>query len=89
MIVDDLHALLNELEKSKSRSAGEVAFALASQEKSKGNTEAAKSFAAQSISIFEQFPADTQANCAADYTSLNGIAIPSLIHADLVRSRFQ
>lgn len=81
-----LDALCDE---NNNREAAEVAYALAELYLREGDTEKATQFGSKSIRLFEECEMNTQEDCAAINMNIGGVIIPSLIHQDVVRSRFK
>ena len=71
------------------RDAAELAYVLASLYLKEGNTEKASLFGKESIWLFDQCPMETMEDCAARLVTLQGIALPSIIHQDVVRDRLK
>ena len=88
MSLEELQAMLDEHRTSDPRRAAEIAYVLARRCQDDGDGERANRIAAESIFLFGLCPADTLEDCAASYSVLAGIALPSIIHVDVVRSRF-
>lgn len=88
MSVDELRNLLADQRTADPRRAAEVAYVLARRYQAEGENEKAKDAAAESIALFDRCPGDSLEDCAARYTVLAGIALPSIIHSDVVRARF-
>lgn len=80
---------LNELKNENPREAAEFAYALAELYFKEGNTEKATHFGRESIRLFDQCKMDTQEECAAIHTKLNGVLLPEIIHQDVVRNRLK
>ena len=71
------------------RKAAEVAYVLAKLHLDDGNVEKATHFGQESIRLFDGCEMETLKNCAAHYTVLEGIALPEIIHQDVVRDRLK
>lgn len=69
------------------REAAEVAYVLAVLLWKRGDTTRARRFAEESIRLFEQLRVETLEEAAARFVTLEGIALPSLIHENVVRER--
>lgn len=87
MSLDDLRKLLKETKQSDKRKAAEVAYVLARIYLDKKDMKKAADYGKQSIRLFDQCGMKTMEDCAARYTVLGGIVLPSLIHQDIVRNR--
>ena len=71
------------------RESAEVAFVLAVIARQRGDVAEARRYAEESIQLFEGLSVESLEDCAACYTTIEGIAVPDLIHADVVRDRFK
>ena len=71
------------------RRAAEIAFAIAMTAKSSGDIQKATEFGRQSVQLFDDLNVQNMDDCVARYQDINGIAIPDLIHADVVRDRLR
>lgn len=89
MINEELEQKLAELRGDKPREAAEYAYALAQIARGQGDNESARTFGKDAIALFDANPMDTLEQCAAINVTLGGIAIPSIIHQDVVRDRLQ
>lgn len=89
MTIRKLERKFNTLKDENPREAAEIAYALAELYLKEGNTEKATQFGKESIRLFDQCKMDTQEDCAAIHTELNGIMIHGLIHQDVVRNRLK
>lgn len=87
MSLDDLGKLFKETKQSDKRKAAEVAYVLARIYLDKKDMKKAADYGKQSIQLFDQCGMGTMEDCAARYTILGGIVLPSLIHQDIVRNR--
>ena len=85
--IHDLEKRFSEIETENPREAAEVAFAIAVYYRTKDAGKANR-FAEKSIELFEQCGTDTMEKCSAMNVSIGGIAIPDLIHDDVVRAHF-
>lgn len=85
--LDDLKKLFEEIKQSDQRKAAEVAYVLARIYLDKKDIEKAAHYGKQSIDLFDQCSIKTLEDCAARHTILGGIALPDLIHQDVVRNR--
>lgn len=88
MSLDELLSMLDEQRATDPRGAAEVAYVIARRYEADGDRERANRAAADSIALFERCPSDTLEDCAARYTVLAGIPLPSFIHSDVVRASF-
>lgn len=69
------------------RNAAEHAYALAALYRRDDNKEEAIRFGREAIALFDKCPMETADSCAACNVIIEGIAIPDLIHQDVVRDR--
>lgn len=69
------------------RMAAEVAYVLAKLHLDDGDIERATHFGQESIQLFDGCKMETVKDCAAHYTVLEGVALPDIIHQDVVRNR--
>ncbi len=77
------------LSKNNPRDAAEHSYALAMLYKRDGNYHQAIHFGKKSITLFNKCRMETLEECAAINVVINGIAIPDLIHQEVVRNRLQ
>ena len=85
----ELEKRLEELRETNPREAAEVAYVLARLNLNAGNAERATHFGRESIRLFSQFKMETMKSCAACFVTLAGIALPDLIHQEVVRDRLK
>lgn len=71
------------------REAAELAYVIATLKRREGDREGAAQYARRAIDLFKSVPTDTLEDCAARNTVIDGIALPDLIHEDVVRERFK
>lgn len=89
---DELRAAF-ELEVSTNRrAAAETAYALAFRYRNEDvdgrrRFDAAKLWATRAIELLDALPADTLDQVASTRTSVGGVELPTLLHADVVRER--
>ncbi|MBI2050550.1 MAG: hypothetical protein HYT31_01975 [Parcubacteria group bacterium] len=84
-----LEQALNALRATDPRNAAEHAYALAMLHKQAGNSEQAVRFGRDAIALFGACRMETMEDCAARNTVIEGVALPDLIHQDVVRDRLQ
>lgn len=84
-----LEQTLDSLRDSDPRNAAEYAYVLAMLYKQAGNDAQAVRFGREAISLFDKCPMDTAEDCAARNVVIEGVAIPDLIHQDVVRDRLK
>ena len=89
MADQNLQQLLDELRENDPRKAAEVAYALAHLSIAAGDLQQAEKYGRESIGLFDKCRMDSMSECAAQHTVLGGIAIPSIIHQDVVRDRLR
>ena len=78
---------LAALRGSNPREAAEFAYVLAMLHKRAGNDQEAARFGKETISLFDQCEMESMEQCAAINVVVEGIALPSLIHQQVVRNR--
>ncbi len=71
------------------RKAAELAFAIASLAMTAGDTEKAKKFCQECVTLFEKVDPQTRDECIAMHTEINGVPLPEIIHVNVVRNRFK
>jgi hypothetical protein len=76
-----------KIKKTEPRNAAEIAYVIAMIAKNKGDSKKAIRYGKESIQLFDQLDPKTLDECAAVNTVINGIALPDLIHSDVVRDR--
>ena len=71
------------------RTAAEYAYALARLHQEAGDDERAIRFGRESIALFDKCHMRTMEECAARNTVIGNVALPDLIHQEVVRARLQ
>lgn len=71
------------------RDAAEYAYVLAMINKRNGSTDEAIRYGREAITLFDQFPMETLEQCAARNVTIENIAIPDIIHQEVVRDRLK
>ena len=89
MTTQNLEKKFLELKETEPRKAAEVAYALARLYLNESKNEKAIFYGRESIRLFDDCKTDTMEDCAARYVTLEGIALPSIIHQDVVRDRLK
>lgn len=84
-----LEQTLESLKEVDPRSAAEHAYALAALHQRDGNNAEAVHFGREAIALFDKCSMQTMEDCAARGVIIEGIAIPDIIHQDVVRNRLQ
>ena len=84
-----LEQTLNSLHEVDPRNAAEYAYVLAMLHKQAGNDEQAIRFGREAIALFDKCRMDTMEECATRNVVIEGVALPDLIHQDVVRDRLQ
>jgi hypothetical protein len=84
-----LEKQLDDLRESNPRKAAEVAYVLARLHLNSGDTERATNYGRESIWLFDQCRMETMEDCASQFVTLAGVALPSLIHQNVVRDRLR
>jgi hypothetical protein len=87
MQLENLENKFEEIRESEPRNAAEIAYVIAMIAKRKGDNKKATKFGKESVKLFDQLNLQTLDECAAVNTVINGVALPELIHSDVVRSR--
>ena len=82
-----LRRKLSNLRKTDLRRAAEVAYVLAQLLLKSGNQKEAIYFGRECISLFDRCKMETEEDCAARYTVLEGVALPDFIHQEVVKNR--
>ena len=89
MKIENIEKEYEKLREDDPRSAAEIAYVIAKTAKDDGDNEKAIKFGKESIRIFDELDVQTMEQCAAKYVTVNGIALPELIHSDVVRDRLR
>lgn len=89
MDVGDLVKEFEKVRESNRRKAAEMAYVLAKLHLDAGELEKAAEYGRESIRLFDQCRMETLEDCAAQLVTLSGVALPSLIHQDVVRDRLK
>jgi nucleoside-diphosphate kinase len=84
-----LEQTLNLLREVDPRNAAEYAYVLAILHKRAGNNEKAIHFGREAIALFDKCRMETLEDCAARHVVIEGVALPDLIHQDVVRDRLK
>lgn len=84
-----LEQTLNSLREVDPRNAAEYAYVLAQLHKRAGEDEQAIRFGREAIALFDKFRMESMEECAARNVVIEGVALPDLIHQDVVRDRLQ
>lgn len=84
-----LEQALGSLRGVDPRNAAEYAYVLAQLHKRAGDDEQAIRYGREAIALFDKCRMDTMEECAARNVVLEGVALPDLIHQDVVRDRLQ
>ncbi len=84
-----LEQTLNSLREVDPRNAAEYAYVLAQLHKRAGDDEQAIRFGREAIALFDKCQMDSMDECAARNVVIEGVALPDLIHQDVVRDRLQ
>ncbi|NTU66984.1 MAG: hypothetical protein HGB08_03610 [Candidatus Moranbacteria bacterium] len=87
--IDDIESAYENALVTDPRDAAELAYVIAMQSMNSGDTGKAEAYAQKCLELFERLDPQTIEECAARNVVVNGIALPDLIHADLVRERFE
>ncbi|MEK6535585.1 MAG: nucleoside-diphosphate kinase [Thermodesulfobacteriota bacterium] len=84
-----LEQTLDSLREVDPRNAAEYAYVIAMLHKRTGDSKQAIQFGRESIALFGKCRMDTMEECAARNVVIEGVALPDLIHQDVVRDRLQ
>lgn len=84
-----LEQTLNSLREVDPRNAAEYAYVLAQLHKRAGDDEQAIRFVREAIALFDKCRMESMEECAARNVVIEGVALPDLIHQDVVRDRLQ
>ena len=84
-----LEQTLNSLREVDPRNAAEYAYVLAQLHKRAGDDEQAIRFGREAIALFDKCRMESMEECAARNVVIEGVALPDLIHQDVVRDRLQ
>lgn len=87
MEINNIEQEFEQMKSADPRKAAELAYVIAMLAKKSGDTEKAKAYATESIQLFDTLSTNTLEECAAQYVTVNNIAIPDIIHSDVVRDR--
>lgn len=84
-----LEQTLNSLREVDPRNAAEYAYVLAQLHKRAGDDEQAIRYGREAIALFDKCQMKTMEECAARNVVFEGVALPDLIHQDVVKDRLQ
>ena len=84
-----LEQTLNSLREVDPRNAAEYAYVLAQLHKRAGDDEQAIRFGRETIALFDKCRMESMEECATRNVVIEGVALPDLIHQDVVRDRLQ
>ncbi|MEX0918408.1 MAG: hypothetical protein WDZ85_00335 [Candidatus Paceibacterota bacterium] len=84
-----LEQSLASLSEVDPRNAAEHAYVLAVIHKRAGNSEEAIRYGREAVALFDKCQMETMEECSARNVVIEGIALPELIHQDVVRDRLQ
>lgn len=89
MSLEELTKMLNTYKSKDPRKAAEIAYVLARLYLEKQNNKKAIYFGQLCIKLFDGCTMETMEDCAARFVTLHGIALPSIIHQEVVRDRLR
>lgn len=89
MTLATLEQTLVSLREVDPRNAAEYAYVLAMLNKRAGNNDEAARYGRDSLDLFDKCLMNTIEDCAARNVVVEGVALPDLIHQDVVRNRLQ
>lgn len=84
--IDNIEAVFEGMVTNEPRKAAELAYVIAITAKVAGNNDKAREYGKKAIELFDQLNVQSQDDCAAIYVVINDIALPDLIHQDVVRN---
>jgi len=84
-----LEQTLNSLREVDPRNAAEYAYVLAQLYKRASKDKQAIRFGREAIALFDKCRMDSMEDCVARNVVIEGVALPDLIHQDVVRDRLQ
>jgi len=89
MNIQNIEQEFSRMKIENPRKAAELAYVIAKTAKNDGDAEKATQFEKESIMLFNELNVQAYEDCVAKYVTVNGIALPDLIHADVVRDRLK
>ena len=89
MTIAALEQTINSLREVDTRNAAEYAYVIAMLHKRAGNNDEAVRYGREAIALFDKCQMETMEECAARNVVIEGVALPDLIHQDVVRDRLQ
>ena len=84
-----LENTIASLSEASPREAAEYAYVLAMLNKQAGDNEQAIQFGRKAIALFDRCRMETMEDCATRNVVVEGVALPDLIHQDVVRDRLK
>ena len=87
--IDNIETVFAQKKIEDPRDAAELAYVIAMTAKNAGDNEKAIQYGKESVELFDRLNVQTLEECAAKYVVVNGIAMPELIHTDVVRDRLK
>lgn len=87
MQIDNIENVFTQKKVDNPREAAELAYVIAMSAKATGNNDKAIQYGKESVELFDQLNVQTLEECATKFVVVNGVAMPELIHADVVRDR--
>lgn len=85
--IDNIETVFVQKKVDDPREAAELAYIIAMSAKAAGNNDKAVQYGKESVELFDQLNIQTLKECATKFVVVNGVAMPELIHADVVRNR--
>ena len=89
MQIENIEQEFKKIKMQEPRRAAELAYVIAAIAKKEGNIDKALTYGKESVSLFDGLKIETQEECAAMFVTVNGIALPDLIHSDVVKDRLR
>ncbi len=89
MQIENIEQEFGKMKTEDPRKAAELAYVIAKAAKDTGDNEKAARYGKESIALFNALNVQTMEECAAKYITVNDIALPDLIHSDVVRDRLK
>jgi hypothetical protein len=87
--IDNIETVFAQKKNEDPRDAAELAYVIAMSAKNSGDNKKAIQYGRESIRLLDQVNVQTTEECATKYVVVNGIAMPELIHSDVVRDRLR
>ena len=89
MKIQNIEKEFDKMKDGDARRAAELAYVIAKIAKNNGDIKKATQFGKESVKIFDELNVQTLEECTAKYVTVNGIALPDIIHSDVIRNRLK